>query len=95
MLSKCANPACFTSFRYLRHGRLFRIERQTSSPEGWRQTGARIEHFWLCESEKVLTVVCVNGVASTQPIRPVPVARSPRDLDQPALGMAFQAGASS
>ena len=95
MLSKCANPACFARFRYLRQGKIFKIERHTSPSEGRRKAGGRgIEHFWLCEScEKVLTVICENGVVSTQPRPPVPAARVKRDEDEPDLGLAFHAGA--
>ena len=31
MLSKCANPACSTTFRYFREGRLFLIDSETES----------------------------------------------------------------
>jgi hypothetical protein len=55
VISRCANPACSTRFRYLHEGRIFRFEvrsipvagvdaRDTnSSPRG-------TEYFWLCDS---------------------------------------------
>ena len=61
MLSKCANPACSTPFRYLRDGKLFEIE--TKSPAGENETGTkkhsrRVEFYWLCgECSSELTVV--------------------------------------
>jgi hypothetical protein len=59
MLSKCANPACSTPFRYLRDGKVFEID---STQQREFQTGAksarRVEFFWLCgECSLQLTVV--------------------------------------
>lgn len=45
MLVKCTNPSCFASFRYLRDGRLFRLERD---PTLWSSKSNRVEYFWLC-----------------------------------------------
>jgi hypothetical protein len=51
MVSKCANPECSATFRYLSQGRLFSvpIERSSSAlpigPHAPRQT----EYFWLCD----------------------------------------------
>src|ERR1700745_1495283 len=46
MLGKCANPSCSAPFRYLRDGRLFRLEAdprfRTSKPN-------KLEFFWLCD----------------------------------------------
>ena len=33
MVSKCANPACSTPFHYLREGKIFRVEVETTPPE--------------------------------------------------------------
>lgn len=49
MLSKCANPSCTESFRYLGKGRLFRLEADpvsrsyTSHPDTVQE-----EYFWIC-----------------------------------------------
>src|SRR5438105_15205761 len=42
MVSRCFNPACSASFRYLNEGMLFLLEAEgmTSGPEP--------EYFWLC-----------------------------------------------
>ncbi|HYX69423.1 MAG TPA: hypothetical protein VE825_09845 [Terriglobales bacterium] len=56
MLSKCANPSCSTPFRYLREGRLYRIDVAASAetrPHGpflvnGHKGPEKIEHFWLC-----------------------------------------------
>jgi len=44
MLAKCANPACFTRFRYLESGTLFRLESDPRLSSG----GVFREYFWLC-----------------------------------------------
>lgn len=49
MLTKCANPSCTESFRYLGKGRLFRLEADpvsrsyTSHPDTVQE-----EYFWMC-----------------------------------------------
>jgi hypothetical protein len=50
MLSKCANPACSTPFRYLRDGKLFEIEanREIGSSVDAGKPLRRVEFFWLC-----------------------------------------------
>ena len=51
MLTKCANPACDASFRYLRDGRVFKIERPASGTPNIadKKQPHLVEHFWLCE----------------------------------------------
>lgn len=58
MVSKCANPDCSASFRYLHTGKLFRFE----MPIGLERRAAmgesgvaprplkRLQFYWLCES---------------------------------------------
>ena len=51
MLTKCANPACNATFRYLRDGRVFKVERapdQTPSIAGTKPPQL-VEHYWLCD----------------------------------------------
>ena len=50
MLSKCANPACSRSFRYLRDGKLFEIETggESENSNDVRKSARRVEFFWLC-----------------------------------------------
>jgi hypothetical protein len=43
MVSQCANPECGAPFLYLRHGKLFKIERP-----GFSARHSRVEYFWLC-----------------------------------------------
>ncbi len=52
MLSKCANPACTTPFQYLRDGKLFQIELDSTAQSGIhvvnKLPSRKVEHFWLC-----------------------------------------------
>lgn len=53
MLSKCANPNCAASFRYLHDGKLFRMETPpllAAASEHARKPPQRIEFFWLCQT---------------------------------------------
>ncbi len=59
MLSKCANPDCPTSFRYLHEGKLFRIDMKPGAAESLptsitngaaKKPPRRIEFFWLCQT---------------------------------------------
>jgi hypothetical protein len=53
MVSKCSNPDCSTSFRYLHEGKLFRMAvADASNPltdAGTKKISRHIEFFWLCE----------------------------------------------
>lgn len=50
MPSKCANPECTASFRYLHVGRLFQFEtRSRPQAEEERMPVQSVEFFWLCE----------------------------------------------
>ena len=58
MLSKCANPDCSASFRYLHQGKLFRIETAANldrrrptlgSDNDKKKPLRRLEFYWLCE----------------------------------------------
>jgi hypothetical protein len=83
MLSKCANPACSESFRYLHQGRIFSL---LSGP-GYSGVNAvwdhllesQVERYWLCDScSQSMTVCRVNGHAVVRrlPARPQPPGRS-------------------
>jgi hypothetical protein len=76
MLSKCANPACAASFRYLREGKVFVAdwladpERTESDKACWRRT----EMFWLCENcSKQLTLS-----KNRNSVEPVPKGKRPQ-----------------
>ena len=57
MLSKCANPGCTNTFRYLREGKLFliepasaRIKRESSGPLQGTGSPRAIDYIWLCSA---------------------------------------------
>ena len=72
MVSKCANPACSASFRYLRSGKLFEFEvsdqsnaRAATPMAAARKSSRHLEYFWLCAqcaSEMTLAVAKDGGV---------------------------------
>jgi hypothetical protein len=68
MLSKCANPACVASFRYLHEGKVFRLEKYMLA--GNLDASSRsFEYFWLCAS-------CANSftvVVEEQSVRVKPL----------------------
>lgn len=79
MLAKCANPECFTTFLYLRKGKLFRIQVDASSvgppslleiDSTTKKPPSRIEFFWLCPTcAEKMTVISANGAGIN--IRPL------------------------
>lgn len=96
MLSKCLNPRCSATFRYLRQGRLYRVDFSEAQRKGALAGGidpapARsrvdsIEHFWLCEGcAATLTIEVSEG----SEVRLVPLevsARTPAAASAPPLG---------
>ena len=57
MLSKCANPTCSTTFRYLNEGKLYLIDSKAALVRNGLQAELRYagkscsyEYFWLCSS---------------------------------------------
>ena len=76
MLSKCANPQCTASFRYLHDGKLFRIELPAPSESapngnGTKKPPHRTEFFWLCETcAAQMTLIYKKEVGVTT--RPLP-----------------------
>jgi hypothetical protein len=83
MLSKCANPACSATFRYLRQGRIFSL---LSGPgisgvnAVWDQVlDCQVERYWLCDScSQTMTVCRVSDHAAVRrlPPRPRPEAKT-------------------
>jgi hypothetical protein len=54
MLSKCANPACSATFRYLGEGKLYLIDSKDlarhRAPAGSKYAGKSCTYLWLCSS---------------------------------------------
>ena len=59
MVSRCANPDCSNSFRYLHVGKLFRFDAWHRSGDGSQRSPRKgMELFWLCEDcVRDLTIV--------------------------------------
>ena len=73
MLAKCANPSCFTSFRNLREGRLFRLEggAALNSCDSPTVSGANtVEYFWLCDACSTLMTLRLDekGAVAAEPL---------------------------
>ncbi len=81
MLSKCANPQCTASFRYLHDGKLFRMELPAAFtavnklPEHAKKPPLRTEFFWLCESCSTQMTLVYNREAGVT-IRLLPSFRA-------------------
>jgi len=75
MVAKCSNPSCSASFRYLKEGRLFRLE---TDPTLRSSQPNRVEYFWLCHccSSTMTLRLREDGTVVTvllsDPIRGVP-----------------------
>lgn len=75
MLKECSNPSCAAPFRYLKEGRLFRLQ---TDPAICSSKSDVVEYFWLCHrcsSEMTLRLRedgTVVTVALPEPIRGVP-----------------------
>jgi hypothetical protein len=51
MLSKCANPVCSVTFRYLHEGRIFQLVLTPVAEMAATENGLlRVERFWLCDA---------------------------------------------
>lgn len=65
MVTKCANPSCSASFRYLRGGKLFLVDlhrfHSASEPGGAAADKRAVEHFWLCDRCSLDLTVTVDS----------------------------------
>jgi hypothetical protein len=95
MVSKCLNPRCSATFRYLCEGRLFRIDFSEASRKSalagggmgasTRGKAERVEHFWLCGSCAATMTVELGEDGA---VRPVPFeisARKPAAVALPPM----------
>jgi hypothetical protein len=74
MVSKCANPICSASFRYLHEGKLFRMavtahaagNSDVAAGSGPKKSSHHIEFFWLCEEcAPAMTLTFEPGIGVT------------------------------
>jgi hypothetical protein len=67
MLGKCSNPSCSAPFRYLRNGKLFRLEPdprvRTSKPN-------KLEYFWLCDHCSPRMSLRISNGGCVSPVLP-------------------------
>ena len=87
MLSKCLNPDCPATFRYLKEGRLFRVHLRHKSlpPEDAANSATpsrrhmHVEHFWLCQecSHRFAVTVGEHGEVHLLPHKPAAAAPLP------------------
>ena len=73
MVSKCANPSCSASFRFLHEGKVFRVETLRDFGEAaderlsFKKPARHLEFFWLCERCAALMTLSVeNGNVSVR-----------------------------
>jgi len=76
MIAKCANSLCSAPFRYLREGKVFRVEvGHQGQPVDPKLAGSKparkVEHFWLCgPCSDTLTLVVNGGKVETILLEP-------------------------
>ena len=63
MVSKCANPECEATFRYLREGKLFTVPVSRGQAESVSSAArARcVEYAWLCPSCSSRLTLCLTS----------------------------------
>ena len=72
MLSKCANPTCPTTFRYLHEGRLYVIApEETVAGYKPRLSGKsrQLEYAWLCSSCSLYLTIQIGEESGTRVVR--------------------------
>src|SRR5258708_34395503 len=72
MLSKCANPTCPTTFRYLHEGRLYVIAPRESLARHkprWSSNFGQLEYAWLCSSCSLYLTIQVDEEFGTRVVR--------------------------
>ena len=72
MLSKCANPTCPTTFRYLHEGRLYVIAPREAlagyNPRCSSKSG-QLEYAWLCSSCFLYLTIQIDEEFGTRVVR--------------------------
>jgi hypothetical protein len=65
MVAKCSNPSCSASFRYLKEGRLFRLENDQNLR---LSSAAMAEYFWLCRCCSSTMTLHLSENGSVMPV---------------------------
>jgi hypothetical protein len=94
MLSKCVNPECFATFRYLHEGKVFKLERSDPRAETPEVQSRNFEYFWLCsECARDMTVafhagrVTVQAIHRKPPVSVLDSTTASRKLTQAVAGL--------
>jgi len=69
MLGKCSNPSCSAPFRYLRNGKLFRLE---ADPRVHTSKPNKLEYFWLCDHCSPRMSLRISNGGSVLPVLAAP-----------------------
>jgi len=76
MLSKCANPACSNTFRYLHEGRLYLIgprEALTGHKSRCLSPSGQLEYGWLCSSCSLYLTIQIDEECGMRVMRKLDV----------------------
>ena len=79
MLTKCANPSCSASFRFLHSGKLFHFDsppRPSLDGRALRKPASSAEMFWLCEKCAFENTLVID---TERHVHVVPLPRTLRD----------------
>ena len=69
MVSKCANPQCSSTFRYLHEGRLFHVPLRSIGKTETGRPGSAMEYFWLCaECSRSMKLILYASSVITVPL---------------------------
>jgi hypothetical protein len=74
MVSRCANPSCDASFKYLREGRLFRFP--VGNPAGRIPASSSVVEFWWLCPRCCLSMTLMED--RTQGVKLVPLTHPPQ-----------------
>jgi len=88
MLSKCANPTCSTTFRYLREGRLYVIgprEALAGHRLKCSSKSGQLEYAWLCSSCSLFLTIQVDKEFGTRLVRKLEAKNDSAELAQRAV----------
>jgi hypothetical protein len=72
MLSKCANPTCPTTFRYLHEGKLSVIIPREALPGHKPRSSSKsgqLEYAWLCSSRSLYLTIQIDEEFGTRVVR--------------------------
>ena len=72
MLSKCANPNCPTTFRYLHEGRLYLIDPREALARHKPRCSSKseqLEYAWLCSSCSLYLTIQIDEEFATRVVR--------------------------